>query len=81
MDKMDYWEALVDAWGSPQWLVEHQRAKGKRDQMEGVPHHQGSSNLFEYGDNWVCGLLHDSCNFIIHGSIYPFQNDLICLVS
>ena len=81
MDKMDCWEALVDAWCSPQWLVEHQRAKDKRDQMEGVPHHQGSSNLFEYGDNWVCGLLHDSCNFILHGSIYPFQNDLICLVS
>ena len=41
----------------PKWKVEHQRAKDKRDQMEGV-----SSNLFEYGDNWVCGLLHDSCN-------------------
>ena len=66
--------------GFPEWLVEHQRAKDKRDQMEGVPHHQGSSNLFEYADNWVCGLLHDSCNLILHGSIYPFQNNLICLV-
>ena len=51
MDKMDCWEALVDARCSDQWKVEHQRAKDKRDQMEGVPHHQGSSNLFEYGDN------------------------------
>ncbi|XP_020163963.1 uncharacterized protein [Aegilops tauschii subsp. strangulata] len=81
VDKMDCWEALVDAWCSPEWLVEHQRAKDKRDQIEGVPHHQGSSNLFEYEDNWVCGLVHDSCNFILHASIYPFQNDLICLVS
>ncbi|XBI04138.1 hypothetical protein VPH35_132475 [Triticum aestivum] len=22
--------------------------------MEGVPHHQGSSNLFQYGRNWAC---------------------------
>ena len=62
MDKMDCWEVLVDAWCSPEWLVEHLRAKDKRGQMKGVPHHQGSSNLFEYRDNWVCGLLHDSCN-------------------
>ena len=40
-------------------------AKDKRAQMEGVPHHQGSSNLFQYGRNWVCGLLHDSCNSFI----------------
>ena len=33
------------------------------------------------GITGLCGLLHDSCNFILHGSSYPFQNDLICLVS
>ena len=74
MDKMDCWEALVDAWCSAQWKVEHQRAKDKRDQMEGVPHHQGSSNLFEYGDNLVCGLLHDSCNsfFMLDSSFMTY---------
>ncbi|XP_044432031.1 uncharacterized protein [Triticum aestivum] len=53
VDKMDCWEALVDVWCSPEWLVEQQSAKDKRDQMEGVPHHQGNSNLFEYGNNWA----------------------------
>ena len=43
----------------------HKEAKDKRAQMEGVPHHQGSSNLFQYRRNWVCGLLHDSCNSFI----------------
>ena len=34
-------------------------AKDKRAQIEGVPHHQGSSSLYQFGRNWVCGLLHD----------------------
>ena len=29
---------------------------------DGVPHHQGSANLLQFGRNWVCDLLHDSCN-------------------
>jgi len=62
---MDCWEVLVNAWCSKEWLATHKEAKEKRAQMEGVPHHQGSSNLFQYERNWVCGLLHDSCNSFI----------------
>ena len=51
MDGMDYWEALVDEWCSPQWLAVHNKAKDKCAKIVGVPHDQGSSNLYEYGDN------------------------------
>ena len=34
-------------------------AKDKRAQIEGVPHHQGSCSLYQFGRNRVCGLLHD----------------------
>ena len=40
----------------------HDNAKDRRSQMVGVPHHQGSANLLQFGRNWVCDLLHDSCN-------------------
>ena len=62
---MDCWEVLVDEWCAKEWLALHNEAKDKRAQMEGVPHHQGSSNLYQFGRNWVCGLLHDSCNSFI----------------
>ncbi|XP_073362495.1 uncharacterized protein, partial [Aegilops tauschii subsp. strangulata] len=51
-DRMDCWEVLVDEWCSQEWLALHNQAKDKRAQMEGVPHHQGSSNLYQFGRNW-----------------------------
>ncbi len=62
MDKMDCWEALVDQWCSETWEASHNNAKERRGKMVGVPHHQGSVNLIQFGENWVCGLLHASCN-------------------
>ncbi|XP_020181609.3 uncharacterized protein [Aegilops tauschii subsp. strangulata] len=53
VDRLDCWEALVDEWCSPQWLSTHNNAKDRRGKMSGVPHHQGSVNLYQYGDNWV----------------------------
>ena len=29
-------------------------AKDKHAQIEGVPHHQGSSSLYQFGRNWAC---------------------------
>nr|XP_040249321.1 uncharacterized protein LOC120966830 [Aegilops tauschii subsp. strangulata] len=52
-DRLDCWEALVDEWCSPQWLSTHNNAKDRRGKMSGVPHHQGSVNLYQYGDNWA----------------------------
>ncbi|XP_048572946.1 uncharacterized protein LOC125553193 isoform X2 [Triticum urartu] len=52
-DRLDCWEALVDEWCSPQWLSTNNKAKDRRDKMSGVPHHQGSVNLYQYGDNWA----------------------------
>nr|XP_045083621.1 uncharacterized protein LOC123493691 [Aegilops tauschii subsp. strangulata] len=52
-DRLDCWEALVDEWCSPQWLSTHNNAKDRRGKMSGVPHHQDSVNLYQYGDNWA----------------------------
>src|SRR3954468_21205157 len=60
---MDCWEVIVDHWCSDTLLVVHNNAKDRRDQMVGVPHHQGSRNLAGYGEKWVCGLLQFSCKF------------------
>ena len=62
---MDYWEALVDDWCSPEWLAVRNKARDKRAQMQGVAHHEGSSNLFEYGDHWVCGSIHAISFFML----------------
>ncbi|XP_073366287.1 uncharacterized protein [Aegilops tauschii subsp. strangulata] len=52
-DRMDCWEVLVNEWCSKEWLAVHNAAKDKCAQMEGVPHHQGSSNLYQFGRNWA----------------------------
>ena len=61
---MDCWEVLVNEWCSKEWLAVHNAAKDKRAQMEGVPHHQGSSNLYQFGRNWVLGNVVISKNFL-----------------
>ncbi|XBI54735.1 hypothetical protein VPH35_036694 [Triticum aestivum] len=52
-DRMDCWEVLVNEWCSTEWLAVHNEAKDKCAQMEGVPHHQGSSKLYQFGWNWA----------------------------
>ena len=43
---------------------------------------KGSPTCLSMGiTGYVVRALNDSYNFILHGSIFPFQNDLICLVS
>ncbi|KAI5015461.1 hypothetical protein ZWY2020_056851 [Hordeum vulgare] len=51
VDKMDCWEALVDQWCSDTWEASHNNAKERRGKMVGVPHHQGSVNLIQFGEN------------------------------
>ncbi|KAI4977856.1 hypothetical protein ZWY2020_014410 [Hordeum vulgare] len=51
VDKMDYWEALLDQWCSETWEASHNNAKERRGKMVGVPHHQGSVNLIQFGEN------------------------------
>ncbi|KAI4988046.1 hypothetical protein ZWY2020_029676 [Hordeum vulgare] len=53
VDKMDCWEALVDQWCSEMWEASHNNAKERRGKMVGVPHHQGSINLIQFGENWA----------------------------
>ncbi|KAI5001111.1 hypothetical protein ZWY2020_011070 [Hordeum vulgare] len=53
VDKMDCWEALVDQWCSEKWEASHNNAKERRGKMVGVPHHQGSVNLIQFGENWA----------------------------
>ncbi|KAI5022428.1 hypothetical protein ZWY2020_059158 [Hordeum vulgare] len=53
VDKMDYWEALVDHWCSEMWEASHNNAKERRGKMVGVPHHQRSVNLIQFGENWA----------------------------
>ncbi|KAI4971452.1 hypothetical protein ZWY2020_002366 [Hordeum vulgare] len=53
VDKMDCWEALVDQWCSETWEASHNNAKERRGKMVGVPHHQGSVNLIQFGENWA----------------------------
>ncbi|KAI5018828.1 hypothetical protein ZWY2020_043716 [Hordeum vulgare] len=52
-DQMDCWEALVDDWSIGQWRAVHDNVKDRRGQMVGVPHHQGSPNLFQSRRNWA----------------------------
>ncbi|KAI5015260.1 hypothetical protein ZWY2020_056650 [Hordeum vulgare] len=54
VDKMDCWEALVDQWCSETWEASHNNAKERRGKMVGKPHHQGSVNLIQFGENWAC---------------------------
>ncbi|KAI4998982.1 hypothetical protein ZWY2020_054846 [Hordeum vulgare] len=53
VDKMDCWEALVDQWCSETWEANHNNAKERRGKMVGMPHHQGSVNLIQFGENWA----------------------------
>ncbi|KAI4973425.1 hypothetical protein ZWY2020_035686 [Hordeum vulgare] len=53
VDKMDCWEALVDQWCSETWEASHNNAKERHGKMVGVPHHQGSVNLIQFGENWA----------------------------
>ncbi|KAI4998267.1 hypothetical protein ZWY2020_053609 [Hordeum vulgare] len=53
VDKMDCWESLVDQWCSGTWEASHNNAKERRGKMVGVPHHQGSVNLIQFGENWA----------------------------
>ncbi|KAI4994135.1 hypothetical protein ZWY2020_029183 [Hordeum vulgare] len=53
VDKMDCWEALVNQWCSETWEASHNNAKERCGKMVGVPHHQGSVNLIQFGKNWV----------------------------
>ncbi|KAI4992243.1 hypothetical protein ZWY2020_051634 [Hordeum vulgare] len=50
---MDCWEALVDQWCSETWEASHNNAKERRGKMVGVPYHQGSVNLIQFGENWA----------------------------
>ncbi|KAI5013506.1 hypothetical protein ZWY2020_034618 [Hordeum vulgare] len=50
---MDCWEALVDQWCSETWEASHNNAKERHGKMVGVPHHQGSVNLIQFGENWA----------------------------
>ncbi|KAI4995814.1 hypothetical protein ZWY2020_037902 [Hordeum vulgare] len=54
VDKMDCWDAFVDQWCSETWEASHNNAKERHGKMVGVPHHQGSVNLIQFGENWAC---------------------------
>ena len=53
----DCWRAIVRGWQTPAAYVEHRARRAKRlEEMarSGVSHHQGSQNLSEFMETWVC---------------------------
>ena len=53
-------------------------AKDKRAQIEGVPHHQGNSSLYQLGWNWVMWFASLLMQFIHHASLSPLITNLLC---
>lgn len=53
----DCWREIVRGWQKPEVYVEHRARRAKRlEEMarSGVSHHQGSQNLNEFMETWVC---------------------------
>lgn len=53
----DCWRTIVQGWQTPAAYVEHRERRAKRlGEMarSGVSHHQGSVNLGEFMETWVC---------------------------